>query len=806
MTSNGHRTPEFSNPFIKTLANQTSEALIVLDNTFHVSLLNHSAEKIFFLSEKEVIGRLFEEICFESNVECFISTYKQPIIEKQDISSRIHDRKITWKIQQIEIDERPFYLLKTTTLTEEDHRNEIYQLETLIENMPCNVYWMDSNCLMVGCNKNVLSMLNMTHEQFVGKSYEELSKLCNWPEGLAYRLKNDDQSVLNTGKAIIANEDPPLPNADGTISHYITSRVPLKNRDGDIVGVAGISTEISALKEAKEAAEAANHAKTEFIANMSHDIRTPLTGVVGMSKILEDSTQDPNQKKYAHYLGESGDQLLHMLNGILDVVSADNANETDVHEEPFDLRHIMNDILQLERPTALLKGLDLIIQVDEAVPFCLVSDHTKIHRIILNLLGNAIKFTSKGQVEVGVKCLHITKTHALLQFRVADTGIGIPPELQDKVFDRFFRVAPAQKTIYTGHGVGLHIAQSYAHLLGSEIVLTSALGVGTTFYFELSLQIGDASLIPSTTTTEPFNDTATIVPPALLPEPTVTLTKTATLPANAPHLLLIEDNLIALLVLENLVASAHCQFTRAIDGETGLELAKTQPFDLIITDLGLPEMSGSEMTTQLRVFEMEHHKKPVPIIGLTAHADDKAKQECIQSGMNEALTKPMQANQLETIKSTYLTPDKTTSTPIDMQKTTVTGGKLGVDLPDTEEELFLLHDFPVLNADAALKLVGNNANLLNEILRSLAEKDMKNDLDDIERAHEQGNWALIEKIAHRMKGGYVYCGLTKLAMACQYLERYWKAGHTSQLEALYQQLQKVADETITTINRWLFTS
>lgn len=141
-----------------------------------------------------------------------------------------------------------------------------------------------------------------------------------------------------------------------------------------------------------------------------------------------------------------------------------------------------------------------------------------------------------------------------------------------------------------------------------------------------------------------------------------------------------------------------------------------------------------------------------------------------------------------------------------MQKTTVTGGKLGVDLPDTEEELFLLHDFPVLNADAALKLVGNNANLLNEILTSLAEKDMKNDLDDIERAHEQGNWELIEKIAHRMKGGYVYCGLTKLAMACQYLERYRKAGHTSQQEALYQQLQKVADETITTINRWLFTS
>ena len=141
-----------------------------------------------------------------------------------------------------------------------------------------------------------------------------------------------------------------------------------------------------------------------------------------------------------------------------------------------------------------------------------------------------------------------------------------------------------------------------------------------------------------------------------------------------------------------------------------------------------------------------------------------------------------------------------------MQKPTVAGSKLGVYLPDTEEELFLLHDLPVLNADAALKLIGNNVSLLKDILKSLAEEGMKVDLDDMDRAHEQGNWESVEKIAHRMKGGYVYCGLTKLAMACQYLERYRKAGHASQLEALYQQLRQVADETTATINRWLLTS
>ena len=675
-----------------------------------------------------------------------------------------------------------------------------------------HIYWISS------ADFKKIQYISPSYERIWGRPREEL--YLN-PEIWITYLHPDDvinyhpihemaEKIAQLGEQARYSANYRIIRPDGEIRWIMDNGFPLCNEEGICFGVTGIAIDITEQKLneerlhlAKEAAEAANHAKTEFIANMSHDIRTPLTGVIGMSKTLEAEIQDPKQKKHAHFLGESGDQLLHMLNGILDVIKADNANETDMHEEPFDLRHVINDILQLERPTTIVKGLDLIIQVDDAVPPCLISDHTKIHRILLNLLGNAIKFTSKGRVEVGVKCLSQTNTHVLLQFKVADTGIGIPPELQDKVFDRFFRVAPSQKTIYTGHGVGLHIAQSYAHLLGGEIILTSEFGVGTTFYFELSLKIGDDSLIVSQTIDESDNDPITTVPPTPLPEPMENLVNTPTLPANAPHLLLVEDNSTALCVLENLVTRANCQFTSAIDGEAGLELAKTQPFDLIITDLGLPGISGSEMTTLLRAFEVEHHKKPVPVIGLTAHADAKVKQDCIQSGMNEALTKPMKPEMLETIKTTYLTPSKTTAIPTNIQNSAVTAGKLGVDLPDTEEELFLLRHFPVLNASAAMKVMGNNVKLFNDILKSIVDKDLASDLAEIERAHECNDWESVEKTAHRMKGGFVYCGITKLAMACQYLERYRKAGHTTHLEALYQQLRVVADETVITINRWL---
>ncbi|MBI2785028.1 MAG: PAS domain-containing protein [Legionella longbeachae] len=238
--------------------------------------------------------------------------------------------RLNWFTELIEIDNEGFFVLYTTNLGENEKQNEILRLETLIENMPSNVYWVDKNCLMIGCNQNVLAMLNMTSEQFRGKTYEELSSLCNWPEGLAQKLKNDDLHVLQTGQPIFGIEDPPLPHADGSFSNFLTSRVPLHNDFGEIVGVAGISVDISNLKKAREQAEIANQAKTDFIANMSHDIRTPLSGIIGMSEILVDSDINDQERQYALWVKESGEQLLKLLNGVLEVVSVGQMNTEDV--------------------------------------------------------------------------------------------------------------------------------------------------------------------------------------------------------------------------------------------------------------------------------------------------------------------------------------------------------------------------------------------------------------------------------------------------------------------------------------------
>jgi PAS domain S-box-containing protein len=725
----------------------------------------------------------FEEtISLPSGIKQYFTVLKAPLINETGNLIGIINNALS-------INEIKNALIKITLEKEkiETENKTISQyLQDIISAVPGSIYWKNKEGIYLGCNDFMAKIAGLSTSDIIGKSDYQL-----WPSQ-ASKLCENDKRVMDLGQSIRMEEEVTLSN--GKKRFFIVDKMPLRDPNGKLNGIIGNSMEITDLKEIQAALESANNAKTEFIANMSHDIRTPLTGVVGMSKLLEDKVDDPNQKQYAQWLGESGAQLLNMLNVILDTVSAENVNETDLHEEPFNLNQVIVDILQLERPSTLTKGINLKTHVDETIPPCLVSDHTKLHRILLNLLGNAIKFTQSGQIEIDVKLLRKTHTHVLLHFSVTDTGIGIPYDLQDKVFDKFFRVTPSYKGVYTGHGLGLHIAQSYANLLGGKIKLTSAPGVGTTFYFDLLLKIGD--------------DLPHAVPPSLnkmthpLSLPVESTDSAVELSPHAPRLLLVEDNHIALLTLENIATQAGCRFTSAIDGETALNLAKTESFDLIITDLGLPGISGIDFTHQFREFEKERHKKPTPIIGLTAHAENKIKKECLQSGMNAAFTKPMNPETLEKIKLTYLSSINFSSIKTKSAKTT-TSKKLGIDLPDSEEELFKLEAFPLLDVNSALTNMGNNATLLNNILKSMVEQEIPNDIIELDNAYSSGDWETVEKLAHRMKGGLVYCGTTKLVYACQYLERYRKAGHVKFLEPLYQQLCMVIEETKKAINEWL---
>ena len=680
-------------------------------------------------------------------------------------------------------------------------KTKIFELLKIVAPiLPAPIYWEDANSVLLGGNESVFKATGAQFaEAYLGKTLFEL-----YPQEMAAHIKRHNEEVMQTEK-ILSQEEIIEDISTGEVKYFTAIKGPLHDEDGNVIGIIGTSIDITERKKmeeellrAKIKADAANQAKTKFIANMSHDIRTPLGGVVGMARILEEKLQSPEDKQYAQWIYESGEQLLGLLNGILDIVSTENINENDLREETLDLPRCISDILQLELPSTKLKGINLSMHLDEKIPQFIVSDRTKIHRILLNLLGNAIKFTQTGTVSVDVKYLTGNKKKAHISFSVTDTGIGIPAEHQDKVFDRFFRATPSYKGIYTGHGVGLHIAQLYTQLLGGEIKLSSEEGVGSSFYFDLHLKVSKTGPTP---TKIPSQKT---LPPQLEKPQDLKKNKKSYVDEQKkmPHILLIEDNEISLHIAEAVVSKAGCRFTSVVNGEEALLLVNTMEFDLIITDIGLPGISGFEFTRRFRAQERLHNKKQTPVIGLSAHAEKDIKGGCQESGMNQVATKPIDLSLLQSILNQFVSFSDNKQVPPEFSSITLTPGKLGHDLPYTEAQLFEIDKFPLLDVENGIKGTGDE-NLLRSMLLMMVEQEIPKEILEIQEAFGEKNWMQLEKLAHKLKGGAVYCGVTRMIYACQYMERYQKAGHTALLNELYYQLIKVLQDTEVYLSQWL---
>lgn len=780
----------------------TDNIVIFLSPEKIISEFSKNAEKILGWKRKDIIGAKMDYVCTNAplpppltlNEFSKILNKHKKYIDKIIILKNGNNITIRWTITELNrlVPSGSGYIIIGKNITDKNDdetglKLNSYQLEKIAACVPGNFYWKNIKLEYLGCNQSLLAMLGLsTINEIVGKTDYDL-----WPEQ-ANEIRKHDFMVMETEKTSFLEETVVMPEKD--IMYFTVIKMPLFDSNGKIIGILGNSLDITELKNtqinlkiAKEAAEAASIAKTEFIANMSHDIRTPLTGVIGMSEILESSLEDAQQKEQAHMIHEGGEELLSMLNGILDDIKAGNTNETNLHAETFDLYECINNLIKLERPTTTAKNLGLVVDIAPTVPRYIINDRKKIHRILLNLLGNAIKFTPSGQITVQVKCLECTDkadSDVKLRFSVIDTGIGIPADKQDKVFDRFFRVTPSYKGLYKGHGLGLHIAQSYAKLLGGEIALISEEGVGSTFYFDIQCQIAEV-----------IEDSIPAETPSIEPVASSSLT-------SVPYFLLVEDNLMALKVLQSMVSKAGCRYESVMNGEDALELLKTTRFDMVLTDIGLKGISGTELTSRIRAWEDEHGKPHLPIIGLTGHARETALADCLQTGMNDVYTKPANLALIKSLIQTFIL-DKGTLDPIQKNQTpSVTPSALGKDLPNTEAELFQLQKYALFDPKIALEQT-NDLSLLFDILKAFLSEEGQEDILCMKKAYESKDWAKIESLAHKLKGGALYMGTCRLQYACQYFERYYKANHRVLLEELYQQLQEVYADTTKEVKAWL---
>jgi two-component system, OmpR family, aerobic respiration control sensor histidine kinase ArcB len=362
--------------------------------------------------------------------------------------------------------------------------------ESIIAAMPGHVYWLDENNIFLGCNDLQAKDADLqSRKEIVGKTNHDML----WKEQ-AEELNRLNNQVRETGIPHVAEEYMVMANGLGV---YLSQKTPLRNNKNQVVGVLGVSIDITerkkmeaALRRAKEASEDAYLAKTEFIGNISQDIYTSLYGIIGLAKQLEGKVTNLEEKLYLRWICESGSQLLELLNEIVAASADEHLNKNDVNLEIFDVRKHVQDIVHLTLPKVKMKHLDLHLEIDETLPQKLITDGANVRRILLNLLSNVVELTDKGSITLGIKVLLNDGEYVQLQFRVL-TSILIPEELQDQIFNRFFRTNSTDGKGMDSYRMSLHIAQNYVGKLGGEITLTSELGKGSTFYFSLSVKIAN---------------------------------------------------------------------------------------------------------------------------------------------------------------------------------------------------------------------------------------------------------------------------------------------------------------------------
>lgn len=680
------------------------------------------------------------------------------------------------------------------------HKNSDSQtLENLIEVLPYYIFWKDADFIYRGCNKKFANLINKTPQEIIGKTDFDLG----WGKNEAELFRLGDQEVL-TGHAKV-NVEETLVNPDNSRTVMLVNKIPLIDADENYFGVMGTSIDITdrkimeeSLRQAKLAAEAASRTKSEFIANISHDVRTPLSGMLLMAEHLKQKIQNPEEYQQIDILNKSGNRLLELLNGVLETISTENLRENDVIEKTFNLRELLQSLVELETPKTTTKNLDLKISIDNNLPELIVSDQQKIHRILLNLLGNAIKFTEKGSVTIQAKLISEKDGKDQIEFAIVDTGIGIPDKVQGQVFDRFFRVDPSYKSPFKGSGLGLYIAQKYVALLGGQIQLKSKLGVGTTFYFSLSLKEGkkedlhvenkEIKNMDNTKVENNFSNNVDLTAPSAMKIYSENETETL----RSLNVLLVEDDMACMLGTSYILQELDCHVQKAESAEDALKIIKTDNLDMIVTDIGLPNLSGEELIILTRYFETSSGKKPVPIVALTGHANTRRK-ELIALGVSEVLPKPPTLSQMETIINQFVL-SKGTVTTASMKKsqTEEYAGHLGFELPKTEEELYQINQIPILDPAQEAEIKKNIPSIIDYLEQG------KNELENL---YKMEDWALLSKTAHRMKGGSLTLGLLKMAKACQYLERYYLAGHRTELKKLYKQLMETLAETHLTLQK-----
>jgi two-component system, sensor histidine kinase len=370
-----------------------------------------------------------------------------------------------------------------------------------------------------------------------------------------------------------------------------------------------------ALEEALSTVQNASRADGEFLAVVSHEIRTPMNGVLGMAQLLQMTELTEEQRRYVETIQSSGETLLTIINDILDLSKLD-AGKVTLATRPVDLRSVVGEVIDLLRPQAQHKELYLDTEIDKSVPVWIVGDATRLKQVFTNLVGNAVKFTHHGGVQVFARVLPDATT---LECKVVDSGIGIPPDKTSRLFKKFSQVDSSINRRYGGTGLGLVITKRLVEGMGGTISVESKQRQGSTFTFCLPIA---ASQAPGEATLPP-------VTPGPLP--------------SELRILLVEDNAVNQMLALGVLQKLGCRADLAHDGEEAIAMMQANRYDVVLMDMQMPKMDGVSATRAIRAMDKVHQPY---IIALTANAMESDRQLCLSAGMNDFLAKPFKTAEL----------------------------------------------------------------------------------------------------------------------------------------------------------------